>query len=113
MCENGLISFGSAWDGSLANATANATFEFPLGGAYLIAPLWSDVDISDPLREGEEILYEFYSGVAISETALVIVNLVSTFIEYQYNISFAGEWVFIATWYNVQPAPQESDQRVC
>ena len=107
MCENGLISFGSAWDGSLADAAAHTTFEFPLRGAYLIAPLWSDVDISDD-EGGGEIFYQ-----TISDSGDESLSTVSRFIEYQYNISFAGEWMLIATWNNVHPIPQNTDPRVC
>ena len=111
MCENGLISFGSAWDGSPAGVAAHTTFQFPLtdAGAYLVAPLWSDVDISDPLGTGEgEIFYQTFSNSGDE-----LLSLVSGFVEYQYNVSFTGEWMLVAEWNNVHPIPQESDPRVC
>ena len=110
MCENGLISFGTAWDGSRAGVAAHTTFKFPLTdiGAHLVAPLWSDVDISDPLGTGEgEIFYQTFSNSGDES-----LSLVNRFVEYQNNISFTGEWMLVAEWNNVHPIPQESDPRV-
>ena len=80
---NGLISFGNPF-------TRFNPELFPIEFRYLVAPFWSDVDIS---RTGS-IRYQVYSNGS-RET-----EIISQFISEE-NFIFTAEWMLIVEWNRV------------
>ncbi len=60
---------------------------------YLVAPFWSDNDIT---RGVSEVSYQVYNN-SQSESLF----WVSTYISQQEHINFSGTWMLIAEWKNV------------
>ena len=85
---NGLISFG-------APITDFSPSLFPLEHDFIVAPFWSDVDISTGVGQ---IRYEVHTTSSVGSTFL---SNVSQFIEEQTNTSFTGQWMLLVEWEEV------------
>ena len=111
ICENGIISVGSA---SLDVSSSDNISPFPINGseARLIAPLWSDVDVVGTVNG--EILYQIFTEDSDRDQ----LESVSQFISHQYQnssgVTFTGKWMIVVEWNRVLPhsQPPGSDARV-
>ena len=106
ICENGIITVGSSLNSSFSDNIN------PSEGsqAYLIAPLWSDVDVVG--TSGGRIFYQIFTDDSESGQ----LDRVSQFIFHQYSsrVTFTGKWMIVVEWNNVPPysLPPGSDSRV-
>ena len=82
---NGLISFG----GPITDFSPSL---FPLEHNFIVAPFWSDVDISNGVGR---IRYEVHTTSSVGSTFL---SNVSQFIQEQMNTSFTGQWMLLVEW---------------
>ena len=94
---NGIISFQQPF-------THHIPFLFPseftfVSSAFLLAPFWSDVDITTT----GSVQYEVHTGGTDS-----FISQVSSFIADYYGRHFIGEWLLVAQWSRVPPYPGDS-----
>jgi len=85
---NGLISFGRSFKSHSPHLFPETDFY-----NYLVAPFWSDNDITNGVGE---VSYQTYNN-SQSEA----LTYVSTYIKQQHQVNFSGTWMLIAEWKNV------------
>ena len=98
-----MFSFGSTFI-----STSTSPFSSTSAQNYVIAPFWSDIDIS---RGYGNIKYQSYYYNFDGSTARSLLNQVSTFINGQLDTSFSGTWMLVAEWDQV-PEYSESTSLV-
>ena len=101
MSTNGLLSFGSSYNGFSNEEFPGSAF---ISSLYLVAPYWDDVDISRD--EIGQISYE------IHESGSYYLNLVNDFLLRQRPSTFSATWMFVAYWDSVRPYPGSSSTEV-
>ncbi len=82
---NGIISFGRPFP-------YHSPHLFP-GTSYLVAPFWTDNDITKGVGE---VSYQVYDNCQ-SES----LSWVSTYISQQQQLNFSGTWMLVAEWRDV------------
>ena len=85
---NGLISFGRPFPYHSPHLFPGTNFY-----DYLVAPFWTDTDITEGVGE---VSYQVYDN-SQSET----LSWVSTYISQQQQIKFTGTWMLIGEWRDV------------
>lgn len=91
---NGYFSLGSQF-------VSFSPQPFPIVGQYLVAPFWSDVDITNGVGT---IRYEVHSstngGVTPLEDGTPLQDI-SEFISNEEDVEFEAEWMLVAEWEEV------------
>ena len=89
---NGYFSFGR-------RVASCCPSPFPNAFNYLVAPFWSDIDITR--ANGGEIYYQVHSrgNNSVSDELL---DEVSVFISSSQQTVFSGSWMLVATWDHVK-----------
>lgn len=85
---NGILSFGRPFPQHSPHFFSEASFY-----DYLVAPFWSDNDITGGVGEVSYQVHEDNQSESLS--------WISTYISQQQQINFNGNWMLIAEWTNV------------
>ena len=87
---NGYLTFGYNFF-----AIGGQTFPIPRYDRYIVAPLWSDWDVT----RGGSITYQVYQ--CDSSYSFQLLQRVSHFISEVQNVDFHGTWMVVAHWEDV------------
>ena len=85
---NGIISFGRPFSSHSPHLFPGTSFY-----NYLVAPFWTDTDITEGVGEVSYLVYDKSQSESLS--------WVSTYISQQQQISFTGTWMLVAEWRDV------------
>lgn len=102
ICANGLVSIGTR---SCSAPYSDLGRPFSSRGPSIIAPFWSDIDITRSLGvDDNRVYYRLYENTSLSLNDSKILERIQDYVRYQSTaLKFAPQRALVVTWYRVRP----------